>query len=221
MTTDIVIVAAARTAVGKAPRGALRSVHTADLAATAIKAAIERAPGAAIFDEETSASAAVVDGRARRSRTVGIVVGATIGGAALVGVLAMALSKGSSSNPGAEGTTTVAPLLPASQASAALPAPSATPSAATPPPPPSASAPEPPPTVAAPLDASGKEDLAKHLGPDVSCVVVQNPSFFGHIHDFTKLAEAVHAAGALLIVAVTEVVSLGLLTPPGEMGAEA
>ncbi|WP_374309560.1 aminomethyl-transferring glycine dehydrogenase subunit GcvPA [Dongia sp.] len=75
-------------------------------------------------------------------------------------------------------------------------------------------------TVAAPLDASGKEDLAKHLGPDVSCVVVQNPSFFGHIRDFTKLAEAVHAAGALLIVAVTEVVSLGLLTPPGEMGAD-
>nr|WP_298682092.1 aminomethyl-transferring glycine dehydrogenase subunit GcvPA [uncultured Dongia sp.] len=75
-------------------------------------------------------------------------------------------------------------------------------------------------TVSAPLDAAGKEDLAKHLGPDVSCVVVQNPSFFGHIHDFTKLAEAVHAAGALLIVAVTEVVSLGLLTPPGEMGAD-
>jgi acetyl-CoA acyltransferase len=42
---EAVIVAAARTAVGKAPRGALRSVHTADLAATAIKAAIERAPG--------------------------------------------------------------------------------------------------------------------------------------------------------------------------------
>jgi glycine dehydrogenase subunit 1 len=75
-------------------------------------------------------------------------------------------------------------------------------------------------TVSAPLDASGRENLAKHLGPDVSCVVVQNPSFFGHIHDFTKLAEAVHAAGALLIVAVTEVVSLGLITPPGEMGAD-
>ena len=42
---EAVIVSAARTAVGKAPRGALRSVHTADLAATAIKAAIERAPG--------------------------------------------------------------------------------------------------------------------------------------------------------------------------------
>jgi acetyl-CoA acyltransferase len=38
-------VSAARTAVGKAPRGGLRTVHTADLAATAIKAAVERAGG--------------------------------------------------------------------------------------------------------------------------------------------------------------------------------
>src|SRR6478672_11691708 len=42
---EAVIVSAARTAVGKAPRGALRNVHTADLAATAIRAAFERAPG--------------------------------------------------------------------------------------------------------------------------------------------------------------------------------
>jgi acetyl-CoA acyltransferase len=42
---EAVIVSAARTAVGKAPRGGLRGVHTADLAAVAIKAAIERAPG--------------------------------------------------------------------------------------------------------------------------------------------------------------------------------
>src|SRR6266496_2061143 len=42
---EAVIVSAARTAIGKAPRGALRNVHTADLAATAIKAALERAPG--------------------------------------------------------------------------------------------------------------------------------------------------------------------------------
>ena len=49
---------------------------------------------------------------------------------------------------------------------------------------------------------------------------MQTPSFFGHVRDFAKLAEAGHAAGALLIVVVTEVVSLGLLKPPGEMGAD-
>ncbi|HEY3230525.1 MAG TPA: acetyl-CoA C-acyltransferase [Roseiflexaceae bacterium] len=41
---EAVIVSGARTAVGKAPRGALRGTHTSDLAAAAIKAAVERAP---------------------------------------------------------------------------------------------------------------------------------------------------------------------------------
>ena len=49
---------------------------------------------------------------------------------------------------------------------------------------------------------------------------MQTPNFFGHVRDFAKLAEACHAAGALLIVVVTEVVSLGLMKPPGEMGAD-
>jgi acetyl-CoA acyltransferase len=42
---EAVIVSAARTAVGKAPRGGLRTVHTADLAAIVIKAAVEQAQG--------------------------------------------------------------------------------------------------------------------------------------------------------------------------------
>jgi acetyl-CoA acyltransferase len=42
---EAVIVAAARTAVGKAPRGAFRTVHPTELAATAIRAAVERAVG--------------------------------------------------------------------------------------------------------------------------------------------------------------------------------
>ncbi len=51
-------------------------------------------------------------------------------------------------------------------------------------------------------------------------MVVQNPDLFGRVRDLSGLAQACQAKGALLIVAVTEVVSLGLITPPGEMGAD-
>jgi glycine dehydrogenase subunit 1 len=74
--------------------------------------------------------------------------------------------------------------------------------------------------VASAPDVAGVEDLIAGIDGETSCVVVQNPSFFGHVRDFEKLAEACHAAGALLVVVVTEVVSLGLLKPPGEMGAD-
>jgi len=69
-------------------------------------------------------------------------------------------------------------------------------------------------------DAEGLEDLIAQVDKETSCVVVQNPSFFGHVRDFAKLAAACHAAGALLIVVVTEVISLGLIKPPGDMGAD-
>jgi glycine dehydrogenase subunit 1 len=69
-------------------------------------------------------------------------------------------------------------------------------------------------------DIDGREDLVAQVDKETSCVIVQNPSFFGHLHDFARLADACHAAGALLIVVVTEVVSLGLVMPPGEMGAD-
>ena len=69
-------------------------------------------------------------------------------------------------------------------------------------------------------DSEGLEDLIAQVDKETSCVVVQNPSFFGHVRDFGRLAEACHAVGALLIVVVTEVVSLGLIKPPGEMGAD-
>ena len=66
----------------------------------------------------------------------------------------------------------------------------------------------------------GGESLVATVDDRTSCVIVQNPDFFGRLNDYTDLAEACRAKGALLIVAVTEIVSLGLITPPGAMGAD-
>src|SRR5215207_4388568 len=66
----------------------------------------------------------------------------------------------------------------------------------------------------------GGEDLAGLIDGDTACVVVQNPDFYGEIRDFSELAEICHKAGALLAVIVTEVLSLGAIRPPGEMGAD-
>jgi glycine dehydrogenase subunit 1 len=74
--------------------------------------------------------------------------------------------------------------------------------------------------VALPPAPSGKEELAAQIDDTVSCVVVQTPDFYGHLHDLSQLAEQAHAAGALLVAVVTEVVSLGLVQPPGAMGAD-
>ncbi|MBS1842716.1 MAG: aminomethyl-transferring glycine dehydrogenase subunit GcvPA [Acidobacteria bacterium] len=70
-----------------------------------------------------------------------------------------------------------------------------------------------------PYAASGMVDsksLHAALKDDVAAVIVQSPNFFGVIEDVAEDADAVHAAGALLVVAVTEGVSLGALKPPVE-----
>ncbi len=71
-----------------------------------------------------------------------------------------------------------------------------------------------------PPDPAGSEDIAQRIDGETSCIVVQYPSFFGTIRDLESVAKAAHAKGALLIVVVTEVVALGLLKSPGEMGAD-
>ncbi len=62
--------------------------------------------------------------------------------------------------------------------------------------------------------------VLSHLDTDTACVVVQTPNLFGVATDMSAIAEACHAAGVLLIVVTTEVVSLGLLKSPGAMGAD-
>ena len=62
--------------------------------------------------------------------------------------------------------------------------------------------------------------LISKIDEDVSCVVVQNPDFFGSCHTLEKLADHIHSKGALLVVVVNEIVSLGMMKSPGAMGAD-
>ena len=64
------------------------------------------------------------------------------------------------------------------------------------------------------------EDIIALIDEDTACVVVQSPDVFGLIRNLRPIADAAHAKGALLIAVVTEVVSLGLLEPPGAQGAD-
>ena len=75
-------------------------------------------------------------------------------------------------------------------------------------------------TQALPLQVDNEAAVLEHLDADTACVVIQTPNLFGTATDLTQIAEAVHAAGALLIVVTTETVSFGLLKSPGEMGAD-
>lgn len=63
------------------------------------------------------------------------------------------------------------------------------------------------------------ESLAGLIDMNTSLVIVQYPDFFGTIQDLTAFAQTVHAAGALLCVAVNPT-ALGMLTPPGDFGAD-
>jgi len=66
----------------------------------------------------------------------------------------------------------------------------------------------------------GEAAVSGAVDGETACVVVQTPNVFGTATDVTAIAEAAHAAGALLVVVTTEAVSLGLLKSPGEMGAD-
>jgi len=69
---------------------------------------------------------------------------------------------------------------------------------------------------------SGQTSAASLRGLDdkTAALIVQSPNFFGCIEDLQALADAAHQVGALLIVAITEPISLGLLKPPGSCGAD-
>ncbi len=72
------------------------------------------------------------------------------------------------------------------------------------------------------LDPFDTAPLQGLLDEDVACVVVQNPCFLGYLEApaaLRALAEATHRIGALLVVSA-DPISLGLLVPPGDYGAD-
>ena len=71
-------------------------------------------------------------------------------------------------------------------------------------------------------DEDGRSDLEalkRTLDDETAALVIQNPNFFGQCEPVDGLADAVHRAGALLIV-VTDPIALGLLRPPAAYGAD-
>src|ERR1700744_3747032 len=72
----------------------------------------------------------------------------------------------------------------------------------------------------APVTPGKAEDIIALIDDQTACVVVQSPDVFGLIRNLKPIADAAHAKGALLIAVVTEIVSLGLIEPPGAQGAD-
>jgi len=66
---------------------------------------------------------------------------------------------------------------------------------------------------------SGRIDLPaleKAVSDKTSCVLIQSPNFFGTIEEVAAVADIAHKRGALLVVAIAEAVSLGIVRPPEE-----
>jgi glycine dehydrogenase subunit 1 len=61
--------------------------------------------------------------------------------------------------------------------------------------------------------------LPSTIEADVACVVAQYPNYFGYLEDAAAAGRAAHAAGALLVMSVNPI-SLGMLRPPGDLGAD-
>ncbi|MCD6098339.1 aminomethyl-transferring glycine dehydrogenase subunit GcvPA [bacterium] len=74
--------------------------------------------------------------------------------------------------------------------------------------------------VVADFDPTGRmHNIASLVDDDTACVVVASPNFFGVIENIASLEPHIHSSGALL-VSVFNPISLGLLKPPGELGAD-
>ena len=64
------------------------------------------------------------------------------------------------------------------------------------------------------------EPMVEAIDDQTSCVVIQRPDFLGMVVDTDPIVQAARRHGARVVVVVGDPVSLGLLVPPGDLGAD-
>jgi glycine dehydrogenase subunit 1 len=68
-------------------------------------------------------------------------------------------------------------------------------------------------------DVTDPAEFEKLLDKDTAGVILQNPDFFGRVHDYSKHFEMIHAIKGLGILSATPI-ALAVVKSPGEMGAD-
>jgi glycine dehydrogenase subunit 1 len=66
---------------------------------------------------------------------------------------------------------------------------------------------------------SDVDSIARNVGENTACVIIQSPNFFGAIEPLAEIEPLAHRRGAMYIIAF-DPISLGLLKPPGEFNAD-
>ena len=61
--------------------------------------------------------------------------------------------------------------------------------------------------------------LEELIDDNTAAVLVQYPNFFGQVEDIQKIGEVAHEKGGLFVVS-SNPLALGVLTPPGKLGAD-
>ena len=65
-----------------------------------------------------------------------------------------------------------------------------------------------------------RQTLLSMIDGDTAAVVLQQPNFYGVLEDLSGIADALHAAGKGQLILVVDPISLAILKPPAEYGAD-
>lgn len=68
--------------------------------------------------------------------------------------------------------------------------------------------------------ATSTAALEAAITPETKAVIIQHPNFFGSLEDVRAIERIVHKSKAIYVLAITEPASLGVLSSPGEYGAD-